>query len=253
MDTIFSVSKGNGHPVLLLHGFCETHEIWNSVLDKLSLVYRMYCPDLPGFGQSPLPEGKLSIPIIATLVINWIEKNNIHNLVVIGHSLGGYVALEIAKQRPHMINGVGLFHSTAKADTEPKKANRDKVVEFVSKNGAKPFLDSFVPTLFYRKDNPKMEHVQKICSGTNKDTIIAYSLAMRDRSDYQDSLANTPIPILFVSGAHDSFIPTEDNISQANLCKNPQLVVMEETNHIGMIEDAETSLKHLQAFLIRCF
>jgi len=253
VSSIFSTVKGQGNPVILIHGFCETHEIWNEITGELAIDYKVFCPDLPGFGKSPLPEGPFSISDIANMVIEWIEKNKIHKPVVVGHSLGGYVALEIAKQKPNLMGGLGLFHSTAKADSEQKRANRDKVIEFVKKNGPKPFLDAFVPSLFHRHDNPKIALVYSICSTTKKETIINYSLAMRDRPDYLDILANSFISTSFIVGEYDTFVLMEDSISQANSCKNSQLFVLKETSHIGMIESVENSLKWLKAFLLRCF
>lgn len=253
MSPIFSVEKGKGQSVVLIHGFCETHEIWEFILDSLALNYRVFCVDLPGFGKSPLPPTPFSISDIAQLMQSWIKEKEIINPVVIGHSLGGYVTLEMTRQNPECISGLGLFHSTTQADPLEKKENRNKVVDFVSRNGAKPFLDSFVPSLFYNKDHRSINKVREICNGTSRESIINYSLSMRDRIDYQFVINDFDLPIMFVCGENDIFISVEVSKKQAEKCKDPHFFVLNETGHIGMIENPESAAKAIKKFLQICF
>lgn len=253
MSPIFSVEKGKGQSVVLIHGFCETHEIWQEISESLAVHYKVFCIDLPGFGKSPLPATPFSISDISKLALNWIKDDDIGRPVIIGHSLGGYVALEMARQQPDCAAGLGLFHSTAQADSPEKKENRNKVVDFVSRNGAKPFLDSFVPSLFYKKDHPSVNKIREICNGTSKESIINYALAMRDRIDYQFVMDDFTVPILFICGDKDNFIPVEVSKRQAEKCTDPHFYVLNETGHMGMIEKPENAAKAIKRFLQICF
>src|SRR5882762_1616418 len=96
MSTIFYRQLGKGQPLILIHGFCETHEIWNGVAEKLSEKFEVFTIDLPGFGNSPSLKTPFSLDTIGTKVYDWITKEKIKNPVVIGHSLGGYVTLAMA-------------------------------------------------------------------------------------------------------------------------------------------------------------
>lgn len=253
MSPIFSVEKGKGQSVILIHGFCETHEIWQEISDSLAAHYKVFCIDLPGFGKSPLPATPFSISDISQLVLNWIKDEDIGRPVIIGHSLGGYVALEMARQKPECAAGLGLFHSTAQADSPEKKENRNKVVDFVSRNGAKPFLDSFVPSLFYKKYHPSVNKIREICNGTSKESIVNYALAMRDRIDYQFVMDEFTEPILFICGDNDNFIPVEVSKKQAEKCTDSHFYVLNETGHMGMIEKPENAAKAIKRFLQICF
>ena len=253
MDSIFSIKKGSGDSVILLHGFCETHEIWNELANSLSKKYCVVTPDLPGFGKSLLPEYPFSIFDIAQLMLHWIESTQLKRPVIIGHSLGGYVSLEMAKKDSVLFSGLGLFHSTAQADTIEKKQNRNKVIDFVSKNGAKPFLSTFVPSLFYEKDHPSLKGIEKICAITKKESIIEYARAMRDRLDFMETLNEFEMPTLFIAGDKDTFISPQTIENQANLSKNASFHILKNTGHLGMIENPVQSFEVVKSFLEQCF
>src|SRR5258708_5460057 len=146
MSTIFYRKYGKGYPIILIHGFCETHEIWNGFVEGLSKKFEIFVIDLPGFGNSPiLASPFFSIDDAGAKVFEWIVQQKINQPIVIGHSLGGYVALAMAKRHAEKFAGLGLIQSTAFPDSEERKANRNKVIEFVKAHGTDPFIDTFVP------------------------------------------------------------------------------------------------------------
>lgn len=253
MSTLFSVQKGAGNSVVLIHGFCETHEIWNAVSDQLAVNYHVICLDLPGFGSSSALKMPFSLADIANNIMEWLIFKQIYKPVLIGHSLGGYVALEVARQHPTLLSGLGLFHSTAQADSLEKKENRNRVIDFISKNGAEQFLEQFVPSLFYKKDNSAIDQVRQICARTSKESIVNFSMAMRDRIDYQDFIKAFPFPMLFLCGEHDPFLRVELSKKQAETCQIPILHILEETGHLGMVEQPQESAEAINFFLNRCF
>jgi pimeloyl-ACP methyl ester carboxylesterase len=166
MGSVYYKQQGDGPALVFLHGFCESHEIWDETGPELSSDYRVITPDLPGFGKSAILKSPFSIREVGRTVIEFIETLGIRKLALIGHSLGGYVALAIAKERPDLVAGLCLFHSTAQADSEEKRINRNKVIYFVERNGVQPFIETFVPGLFFQREVKKIKKVHKIASGT---------------------------------------------------------------------------------------
>lgn len=248
MGEIYFKERGEGFPLILIHGFCETSEIWDALAERLSHDFRVITPDLPGFGNSPLPSGEISIAGIATLLNDWLHQIGISNGVVIGHSLGGYVTLSMVAQKPELIKGFGLFHSTAFPDSEEKKLSRNKVFEFVDKNEVLPFVDTFVPGLFWQKENSSIGHVHSIASKTKKETLLTYTLAMRDRPERTSLLSSYGGESLFLAGRYDSLIPCAVIEDQARLSQRSVFQILENSGHMGMFEDAETTLKVIQGF-----
>lgn len=249
MKNLFTQQFGTGNPVVLIHGFCETHEIWNEIAKALSLQYKVFIIDLPGFGQSSLPITPFSLNTIGQIVLDWIKQNNIVRPTVIGHSLGGYVALEMALQSKDIFSAIGLFHSTAFPDSEEKKANRNRVIEFVKKNGAHPFIETFVPGLFYSKEDPAIPMVYGIAHKTHSEAITAYSAAMRDRPSYVEVLKNFNAPVLLLGGDNDPIIPQEVMLQMSQLAKHPVYKILKTTGHMAMYEQFDQAKEVLFDFL----
>lgn len=252
MPAIFHQEQGAGKPIVFLHGFCETSEVWSPLIGDVAGYAHAFRVDLPGFGKSELPPTPFSLEDIARFLWAWVDEQEIQNPVIIGHSLGGYVTLAMASQRPHDVAGFGLFHSTALADSAEKKENRTKVIEFVSKNGVSPFIDTFVPSLFADKNHPAIPGVDKMARATKKDTLLAYTAAMRDRPEKVNFLHQFEKPVLILAGEKDGVIPMDSLKNQAGNLKKGQYFALEGVGHMGMHEDTAGSLKSIRAFFDAC-
>ena len=95
MSRIHFFEKGEGQPLVLIHGFCETSRMWTDFAEKLAKDFRVICPDLPGIGDSPISGEQISLEEVAVMLEEWMDTNEIHQPIVIGHSLGGYVTLAL--------------------------------------------------------------------------------------------------------------------------------------------------------------
>jgi pimeloyl-ACP methyl ester carboxylesterase len=151
--------------------------------------------------------------------------------------------------QPGRFPGFGLFHSTAYADSEEKKENRNKVIDFVSHNGVQPFIDTFVPGLFYQKENPHVAEIHRIASLTPAETVVAYAAAMRDRPARLELLQTFPKPILMIAGEHDTIIPYEQSSAQSGLMKFPLFYGLQDAGHMGMFENERKTIKIVKNFI----
>ena len=144
---LFYRVKGQGKPVILIHGFGETGNVWDQQVAYLSGYFRLIVPDLPGSSSSETP-ADLSMENLAEAIHAIIHEEDIDACPVIGHSMGGYVALALTEHYYNHVSALGLFHSTAYADTEEKKATRRKGIDFIRQHGAFEFLQTSSPNLF---------------------------------------------------------------------------------------------------------
>lgn len=241
-------SHGEGPPVVLLHGFCESGAIWNYLLPFLPSTYTYIIPDIPGFGSSPLPEGQFALSDIAAELLTWMKDIGLTDFAVIGHSLGGYISLEMAHQAPKDCYCISLFHSTAYADNPEKKRNRTKSAEFIRKNGKDAFLKTFISGLYYQT-GPWVHEVEHMVNGTGAKSIISFTLAMRDRPDHRDLIKQFNGRIQFIAGDKDTFISADSLRDQADLSPNAKLNLLENIGHLGMMEDPELSGSVITDFL----
>lgn len=243
---------GSGNPVILLHGFPFTNEIWNEFAPALAAGYKVYALDLPGFGLSEKPVN-FSLPEIAREINSWIRQQGLTECIVIGHSLGGYIALSMVEQAPEQFAGLVLFHSTAKADTDEKKQSRDKVIEFIDRNGVEAFTSNSVLPLFANKNHPAIELIKKISAKSDAESLKGYTRAMRDRTETVDVLKAFAKPTLFIVGKEDPGIPVESIETQARLSSQPQVKIFEGVGHMGMFEAKSEMLNVISGFLARTF
>lgn len=243
--------KGQGHPLLLLHGFCESGEMWRYFSDSLSPKYRVICPDLPGFGSSPLSKPIDSIEAVAEQLAEWMQEEQIQHPIVMGHSLGGYVALALLESMGDRIKAIGLLHSTAFGDDEEKKEMRNRTLAFLKKHSAVKFVTSFVPQLFpeHRRIELAEAMEQAIEDGkrSSLEGLLSYTVAMRDRKDRMEVLQHYLGPKLLLAGTLDGAVKIESSRAQQEAYTH--YVELEGVGHIGMVEEKEKTLSVVQDFV----
>ena len=250
MQELFYSRIGEGRPVVFLHGFLEDHTIWSDYAQQLSKKYQIVTYDLPGFGKSPLPSEKaFTISDIATQINQSLLKAGLHDITIIGHSLGGYVALAMVEQQPHLFHSLCLFHSTALADSPEKKESRTKTIDFVAKNGALAFTSNFVAPLFADPHHPAVPKVTALAIQTSVATISAYLAAMRDRPDRTSVVKHFIGAVLFIAGERDSIIPAPSLAQQAGTSDTTTIRIIEGIGHMGMFEAPALCLEIIEDFL----
>lgn len=240
---------GNGPAVLLIHGFGEDGRIWESIVPQLQTSYTLVIPHLPGSNKSELLKNT-SIENMADVMFALLEVENLKSIVVLGHSMGGYIALAMAEKHPSLIDKLGLIHSTAFADTPAKIEARRKSIEFIQDRGAKEFLDATISNLF-RKDstNSQIDILKTRANEFTNTALIAYYQAMIARLDRSAILSKFEKPILFVAGQYDNAIPIEQSLQQAHLGRIMHFSLLQESGHMGMWEEQEKFLTVISSFL----
>ena len=247
------LDKGSGEKVVLLHGFCESKEIWNLLLPALSQRYHVLAPDLPGFGENHPINAQVSIESMAMQIAAWMQQHAVDECHLVGHSMGGYAALALADKYPEMVKGLCLLHSTARADSDEKQQNRNKTVEFLEKNGVETFVKNFIPTLFApsRQKNLQtiIQEVIQLAAKTPLTSAVAATQAMRDRSEKLDILRKAEYPIYLIAGKEDSLVPYHDLQEQAKIGANTKLIGLENCGHMAMYEKTEECTNAILNFL----
>jgi pimeloyl-ACP methyl ester carboxylesterase len=226
--------SGNGYPIVLIHGFGEDGRIWKNQLVDLEKNYTCIIPDLPGSGQSELP------------------SNEIPKTILLGHSMGGYIALAFAEKNAQLLDGFGLVHSSAYADDEIKKENRRKSIKLIENEGKEIFLKAMIPNLY--SEISKQTKIDQLafhltmaleCSSLS---LVAYYNAMINRPDRTSVLRQANIPILFVLGTEDTAVPIQHGLTQSAIPSYSQVEVLEQIGHTSMLENPEKLNSILNSF-----
>lgn len=245
--------SGAGAPVVFLHGFGEDGNIWYPFLKPLEKTYTLIVPDLPGIGSSTAGADGITLEQAAEHIKAILDKEQIARCSMIGHSMGGYITLAFAERYGDSLTHMGLFHSSAFADSEEKKLTRQKNIQFIEKHGAGKFQEQAIPNLFSeatRHSNPSIT-AQTINRYRDQPaaTLISYTRAMMERPDRTQVLSHFPNPVLFLMGEHDTAIPIEQGLRQCHIPQLSYIYIAAHSGHMGMLEEPEFCLQAIGDFL----
>jgi pimeloyl-ACP methyl ester carboxylesterase len=245
--------EGTGPVVVLIHGFGEDGTIWKNQL-PLSSSFRVIIPHLPGSKTSDLLEN-MSMESMAESIYFLLMEEGVEKCTMIGHSMGGYVTLAFAEKYPSMLESFGLFHSTALADTEEKKSNRREGIQKIKTDGVAAFLKDFIPNLYSSSAQTTyqsiiQQHIKDV-NYFSEATLISYYQSMMERPDRTAVLKQNKMPVLFVLGRKDSIIPFENALKLATVPDVMYIHALENSGHLGMVEEPEKSTKIINKFLLK--
>lgn len=200
---------GSGAPILLIHGFPNNKECWQQVYPKLSDNHTVILINLPGAGDSKSLEN-YSLHAMALAVIQVLEVEKIEKIHLVGHSMGGYVAMEMMTIVPKMIRGITLVHSTGHDDSEAKKIERARCIQLIEKSekGKTMFLKAMTNNLFepsFAATHPHLlETVVHNGLSVSTHTLAGFYQSIKDRSCKVADMKLSTIPIQYILGKEDT-------------------------------------------------
>ena len=246
-------SKGTGKTVVLLHGFLENSSMWNLISDELSKKYRVVCIDLLGHGATENHGYIHTMQDQAEMVLAVLKYLRLRKYVLVGHSMGGYIALEICKLVPKNIKGLCLMNSTALPDTKEKKTNRDRAITAVKQNH-KTFIRIAIPMLFSEENRTVFTSEIKVITNEalqlSPQGIIAALEGMKVRKNNTSIYKSANFPIQMIIGKQDPALDYNTLIAQT---KNTNVQIVEfPDGHMSHVENKDALLTALAVFLKSC-
>lgn len=248
-------SEKGEHCVVLLHGYLESLIVWDDFVPLLYKEVRVITLDLPGHGISVVQGETHSMEWLADVVADGLRALGVARCTLVGHSMGGYVALAFCERHPEMLEGLVLLSSTPYADTPEKQENRLREIALV-RSGKKEMLARVAPAAGFAAENrPRMkdeiEYLTEQVFITEDDGIEALLNGMRIRSDRSEMLRTTKVPVLFILGREDDYIPLDK--AQAMVAAHPGAKVawLDHSGHMGFLEQPEETARAILDFTLR--
>ncbi|GKU76245.1 alpha/beta fold hydrolase [Paenibacillus sp. L3-i20] len=243
---------GSQTTLVLLHGYCGSSAYWDKVVTELSSTVRVIAPDARGHGNSAAPlDDTYAMELFAEDLSLLLDALSVSNVIVLGHSLGGYITLAFAEKHSSKLAAFGLIHSTPLPDGEAAKANRDKAVAALGQDGVATFVDGLIPKLFAadRLDGlePELKRGKEIGYATSLHGAIATARGMKTRIDRSAIINDSKLPILLVAGAKDNVIPTVSTFVAEN--SETRKVELAEAGHMSMMECATQLSGEIASFV----
>ena len=245
---IFYSDEGQGDPIVLLHGFLENSMMWQSLVPHLIKSNRVICIDLLGHGQTGCIGYIHKMEVMADAVKAVLDALKIETCTLIGHSMGGYVALALAENYPELVNGLCLMNSTALDDNADRKTNRDRAIEAVKKNH-KIFVNMSIANLFAPNNRERFAKeinlIKTEALKTPLQGIVAALEGMKIRPNREPILQHALFKKMIVIGRKDPVLEYDTLINQAH--RSTMEIVEFPDGHMSYIENTkELTYKLLQ-------
>jgi len=232
--------KGKGNAIVLVHGFLGSKDLWKDQESDFSKGYKTISLDLPGHGKSESLGYVHSMEILGDLLFALIKHLKIRKITLVGHSMGGYVALAFAEKYTDHIKRLILVNTTAASDSKERLKSRKQLIQLLPKK-RKELLNQLVKS-FFVIDNFKRRYIMKSyrrwAAACDSKGIVASVRGMMERKEREIILKFAPYPYLIIAGEKDPIIELKQNQSESKLNPTGELVNLQESGHISPMEQS---------------
>lgn len=246
-------SQQGDKTVVLLHGYLESMLVWDDFVPLIYKNMRVVTLDLPGHGVSIVQGEEHTMNFLADVVTEAVKALGIERFTVVGHSMGGYVALAIAERHPESLDGLVLLSSTPNPDTEEKRENRRREIALVQA-GKKEMIARVAPAAGFAEENRARmkDYIADLTDQvfiTEDEGIVALLNGMISRRDQNEMLRKSSVKQLFILGRKDGYIIPE--VAEAMVAAHPQaeVVWLADSGHMGFLEEPEKCAVALKKFV----
>jgi pimeloyl-ACP methyl ester carboxylesterase len=248
------VDGGGVAAVVLLHGFPLTRDVWDVQAEALARTHRTIRPDLRGMGASGVGDGPYLMETLAGDVAAILDALGVERAAVVGHSLGGYVALAFARMFSERLTHFGLVCSRLAADTrEQASARRELADRIEALASIEPAIDAYVPRLLAEKtalQHPELvERARELARTTTPKGAAAMLRGMAMRVGGDDIAPDIAVPSLVLTGGADAILPTAEAQENARAFVRGHFVNCEASGHLPMLEEPERVTRAIEGLL----
>ena len=246
-------SRKGEKTILLLHGYLESLDVWEDFGKLLAKEYRVVAMDIPGHGISQVMGPIHTMEFLADTVAGVLDELEIEKVTIVGHSMGGYVALKTLEKYPSRVEKLVLLSSTPNPDSPEKLVDRDREIALVE-GGHKDLLAPTAAKAGFAPDNLKrmMEEVaflEEQALVAEPEGVVALLRGMKERGDSNELLRTSAVPQLFILGRKDGYIPAERAEAMVEAHPQAQVVWLENSGHLGYLEEPERCAEAVANFV----
>jgi YbgC/YbaW family acyl-CoA thioester hydrolase len=245
--------RGDGPAVLFIHGYPLDHTIWTHQIAALEGWCRI-APDLRGMGGSDAPDLGYSMETYAADLAELLDLLGADDVVLVGLSMGGYVAFEFLRRWRRRVRGLVLVDTRAEADTPEARRSRDAAAGTAKEQGAAAIAEAMLPKVLGASTlagaPATVERVRTMMAATPVAGIVGALGAMRDRPDSTPLLAELDgLPTLVIVGDEDELTPPTQARAMADAIPGASLVVIRSAGHLPTLERPSETTDAIVAFL----
>ena len=251
MQDIFAEDTGRGTPLVLVHGFLGSSDMWNPQIEFFKDNFRVIAPALPGFGNSNTINSCDSIECMAKAILNLLEKKEIKNFNLLGHSMGGMIVQEIAKIAGEKILKLICYGTGPRGNIPGRFETIDQSREKLKINGLKDTAYRIAKTWFIEKEKAKYFY---LCEEAGKQTSIEAmdnGLVAMKNWDGVENLKNIKNETLIVWGDQDKAYNFNQVETLNSSIPNCDLKIIRGCSHNVHLENPDEFNTVVEKFLIK--
>jgi pimeloyl-ACP methyl ester carboxylesterase len=241
---------GKGPTIVLLHGFLESATMWEIFISQLSKQNTVITIDFPGHGKSEVVSETHPMELMAEVVEKILQHLKIASATLIGHSMGGYVAMAYAEEFSGKVEKLILLNSTPAPDSKERKENRNRALKVIEKN-SQVFISMAVSNLFSENSHKKLaseiEDLKREAQSFPLEGIKAAIKGMRDRKDRTDVLKNFSKEKYMILSDEDSLLPIKETKKLAESCQAKAIIIS--GGHMSTVENYAAVSENLNLIL----
>lgn len=251
---IFTKVEGVGFPLLLLHSYWGNQSLFDQLSAKLSVNMKIIRIDLPGHGNSGSPPEGFTFDKFAVVLNELLFRLNVRGKIsVIGHSMGGYVALAFAAKFSERISSLVLMHSHAKAADAKSIKLREREGHLMLRGKRDLLMQVMIPSNFAPGNAGTMLNTVSLLNQTGNQVTLNGALgsihAINHRCNSLDMLQIAQYPILIILGKYDKVYRPDEQLDEASQIPNAEVLILNHSGHLGFLEEAELVVEKLGKFL----
>jgi 3-oxoadipate enol-lactonase len=239
--------------IIFIHGFPFNKSMWTGQEEILSQEYRVITYDVRGHGESDFGNEDFTIDLFAKDLIELLKHLKIDKAVLIGLSMGGYIALKAVLDFPNRFEALVLSNSHCFADTDVAKEKRVKAIQMIETEGLKKYADMSVQNLFSEESfvsrTDEIEFIKKMILNTSRQAIKKTLEALANREETCNRLSEIKIPTLILHGKEDKITTKESSQILHKKIKNSVMQYIDHAAHISNLENPDEFNRQLSRFL----
>jgi 3-oxoadipate enol-lactonase len=248
--------RRTGLPVVFVHGFPFSKAMWDPQVSALGGDdFYVITYNVRGHGDSDVGDGQYTIEYLVDDLVGLLDHLRLSSAVVVGLSMGGYIALRMVERNPARVRALVLANTRSEADGNEGKIKRAQQAQLVKRDGINAFVEPFLKGAFYERTFQRKPEVvgriRSIILRTNPLAVAGTLIALAGRTDTTPSLYNIRVPTLILVGQHDTLTPPSASHAMKEKIPGSELHVLSDAAHLSNLENAEEFNRHLQAFLGR--
>lgn len=229
----------SARPIVLVHGFPFSHEMWSPQIASLEKELRVVAYDVRGHGRSDVGDGQYTLELFVDDLVGLLDHLKIQKAVLCGLSMGGYIVLRAIERNPERCLALVLCDTSSQADSNEAKLRRAASIKAIKREGVKPFADAFLESAFAlkaRNDKARLL-MEEIIESNSPSGICGTLLALAGRTDTTATLPTIKVPTLILVGELDRITPPALSQRMHDEIPSSELHIVANAGHLSNLEN----------------